>query len=201
METTRTFKIIISGNGNVGKTTFIKRHLTGGFERRYVATLGVEVHPLKFRTNYGTICFNLWDTAGQERFGGLREGYYFEADGVMLLFSVMDMQSYRDVGKWDDLVHNSVGNIPTVLCGNKVDCRDRVVKPRQINYHRINNLPYCDISAKSNYNFDRPFLLLARKLTGHYDLVFIENEPINEPEVNVDQLQIRAYEQELSCVR
>lgn len=39
------------------------------------ATLGVEVHPLTFHTNRGTIVFNVWDTAGQEKFGGLRDGY------------------------------------------------------------------------------------------------------------------------------
>ncbi len=41
-----------------------------------VATIGVEVHPMTFSTNYGVIQFNVWDTAGQEKFGGLRDGYY-----------------------------------------------------------------------------------------------------------------------------
>lgn len=40
-----------------------------------IATLGVEVHPLQFHTNFGAIVFNTWDTAGQEKFGGLRDGY------------------------------------------------------------------------------------------------------------------------------
>ena len=39
------FKLILVGDGGVGKTTFVKRHLTGEFEKKYVATLGVEVHP------------------------------------------------------------------------------------------------------------------------------------------------------------
>jgi GTP-binding nuclear protein Ran len=41
----------------------------------FLATLGVEVHPLRFYTNRGEIIFNVWDTAGQEKFGGLRDGY------------------------------------------------------------------------------------------------------------------------------
>lgn len=69
------FKLILVGDGGVGKTTFVRRHLTGEFEKRYVATLGVEVHPLLFHTNRGQIKFNVWDTAGQEKFGGLRDGY------------------------------------------------------------------------------------------------------------------------------
>ena len=70
-----TFKLVLVGDGGVGKTTFVKRHLTGEFEKKYVATLGVEVHPLEFHTNHGRIKFNVWDTAGQEKFGGLRDGY------------------------------------------------------------------------------------------------------------------------------
>ena len=42
------------------------------------ATLGVEVHPLKFHTNRGEMVFNVWDTAGQEKYGGLRDGYYIQ---------------------------------------------------------------------------------------------------------------------------
>jgi GTPase SAR1 family protein len=60
------FKLILVGDGGVGKTTFVKRHLTGEFEKKYVATLGVEVHPLQFHTNRGPIKFNVWDTAGHE---------------------------------------------------------------------------------------------------------------------------------------
>ena len=74
-EAQHTFKLVLVGDGGVGKTTFVKRHLTGEFEKKYIATIGVEVHPLTFHTNAGLICFNVWDTAGQEKFGGLRDGY------------------------------------------------------------------------------------------------------------------------------
>jgi GTP-binding nuclear protein Ran len=61
------FKIVLVGDGATGKTTYVKRHLTGEFERKYVATLGVEVHPIPFWTNHGKTLVNVWDTAGQVR--------------------------------------------------------------------------------------------------------------------------------------
>ena len=50
--------------------------LQGEFEKKYIATVGVEVHPLQFHTNRGALQFNVWDTAGQEKFGGLRDGLF-----------------------------------------------------------------------------------------------------------------------------
>ena len=57
--------------------------------------------------------------------------------------------------------------IPIVLVGNKVDVQDRQVKPKQIVFHRRKNLQYYDVSAKSNYNFEKPFLYLIRKVSGY----------------------------------
>ncbi len=89
-------------------------------------------------------------------------------------------------------------NVPIVLVGNKVDMKDRKVKARMINFHRKKNLAYYDISAKSNYNFDKPFLYLARKLTRIADLVFTEAPAYLPPEVTISQEQLQQQEQELA---
>lgn len=68
-------------------------------------------------------------------------------------------------------------NIPIVLCGNKVDVKERKVKAKTITFHRKKNLQYYDISAKSNYNFEKPFLWLARKLVGNPQLVRAHTPP------------------------
>ena len=63
--------------------------------------------------------------------------------------------------------HRVCENIPIVLCGNKVDVKNRQVKAKQVTFHRKKNLQYYEISAKSNYNFEKPFLYLAKKLAGY----------------------------------
>ena len=72
------------------------------------------------------------------------------------------------------------------------------VKAKQITFHRKKNLQYYDISAKSNYNFEKPFLWLARKLVGDPNLTFVESPALAPPEVVLDQNVVSAYERELA---
>ena len=193
------FKLILVGDGGVGKTTFVKRHLTGEFEKKYVATLGVEVHPLGFHTNRGPIKFNVWDTAGQEKFGGLRDGYYIQGQCDIIMFDVTSRITYKNVPNWHRDLTRVCENIPIVLCGNKVEIKDRKVKAKQITFHRKKNLQYYDISAKSNYNFEKPFLWLARKLAGDNALSFVEAPALQPPEFQFDENLKNQYEQELQA--
>lgn len=66
-------------------------------------------------------------------------------------------------------------SVPVVVCGNKVDVKNRQVKPKQVTFHRKNNLQYYEISAKSNYNFEKPFLYIARKLAGYLPHSFVRS--------------------------
>jgi GTP-binding nuclear protein Ran len=81
--------MLLVGDGGTGKTTFVKRHVTGEFQKRYLrtppctvppqppppllivpssaATNGVDVFPMTFSTTRGVILFQVWDTAGQEK--------------------------------------------------------------------------------------------------------------------------------------
>ncbi|XP_068140765.1 GTP-binding nuclear protein Ran-like [Drosophila tropicalis] len=193
-----TFKCVLVGDGGTGKTAFVKRHISGEFEKKYVATVGVEVHPLTFTTNRGTICFNVWDTAGQEKFGGLRDGYYIQAQCAIILFDVTSRVTYKNVPHWHRDLVRMCTDLPIVLCGNKVDIKDRKVKGKNIVFHRKKNLQYYDISAKSNYNFEKPFLWLARTLVGDRNLEFVAMPALLPPEVHIDHVWAQNMERELA---
>ncbi|PMB65664.1 GTP-binding nuclear protein GSP1/Ran [Beauveria bassiana] len=206
---TPTFKLVLVGDGGTGKTTFVKRHLTGEFEKKYLATLGVEVHPLGFSTNFGQIQFDVWDTAGQEKFGGLRDGYYINGQCGIIMFDVTSRITYKNVPNWHRDLVRVCENIPIVLCGNKVDVKERKVKAKTITFHRKKNLQYYDISAKSNYNFEKPFLWLARKLVGNPQLVrnpvhiaideeFVAAPALAPPTAQVDKDLLAKYEEEMN---
>ena len=110
---------------------------------------------MDFSTQHGKIVFNVWDTAGQEKYAGLRDGYYIQADCAIIMFDVTSRISYKSVPNWHRDLVRVCENIPIVLVGNKVDVKDRKVKAKMINFHRKKNLAYYDISAKSNYNFEK----------------------------------------------
>ena len=191
------FKLVLVGDGGVGKTTFVKRHLTGEFEKKYIATLGVEVHPMPFFTSHGKILFNVWDTAGQEKLGGLRDGYYIGGNCGIIMFDVCSRITYSNVPKWFKDLTRVCENIPIVLVGNKVDVKDRKVKAKQITFHRKKNLQYYDISAKSNYQFEKPFVWLLRRLVNDPNLTLAEAPILAPSEIALDEDFKRGLEAEV----
>jgi GTP-binding nuclear protein Ran len=165
----------------------------------HIATLGVEVYPLVFHTNFGAIQYNVWDTAGQEKFGGLRDGYYINGQCAIIMFDVTSRITYRSVPNWHRDLTRVCDNIPVVLCGNKVDVKDRKVKAKQITFHRKKNLQYFEISAKVNYNFEKPFIWLAKKLSGNNNVQFVEAPALKPPEATIDMNDMARYQQEIDA--
>ncbi|GFP88587.1 GTP-binding nuclear protein Ran-2, partial [Phtheirospermum japonicum] len=97
-------------------------------------TISVEVHPLDFTTNYGKIRFYCWDTAGQEKFGGLRDVYYIRGNCAIIMFDVTARVTYKNVPTWYRDLCRVCDNIPIVLCGNKIDIKNRQMKAKQVTF-------------------------------------------------------------------
>ena len=69
---------------------------------------------------------------------------------------------------------------------DKFDIKHRS-QAKAILFYRKKNLQYYDISAKSNYNFEKPFLWLARKLVADPNLEFVAMPAFLPPEVKMDK--------------
>lgn len=111
------------------------------------------------------------------------------------MFDVCSRITYSNVPKWYKDLTRVCEAIPIVLVGNKVDVKDRKVKAKQITFHRKKNLQYYDISAKSNYQFEKPFVWLLRRLVDP-NLVLSEAPILAPSEVEIDDAHRRAIEQE-----
>ena len=113
------------------------------------------------------------------------------------MFDVTSRVTYKNAPNWHRDLIRVCDQIPIVLVGNKVDIKDRKVKAKSITFHRKKNLQYYDISAKSNYNFEKPFLYLARKLIGDPNLEFQAMPALAPPEVTIDAETLLRYEKDL----
>ena len=77
--TAGTIKVIVVGNGAVGKTSMIQRFCKGGFGNDYIKTLGVDfIEKPDYRVDSidDAVTMNVWDTAGQEEYDAVTAQYY-----------------------------------------------------------------------------------------------------------------------------
>jgi GTP-binding nuclear protein Ran len=112
------------------------------------------------------------------------------------MFDVCSRITYTNVPKWYKDLTRVCESIPIVLVGNKVDVKDRKVKGKQITFHRKKNLQYYDISAKSNYQYDKPFVWLLRRLVNDGNLQLVEAPVLAPAELVIDPSQIKEIEDE-----
>ena len=168
-----TFKVILVGDGGVGKSSLVGRHHNGDFDKRYIKTLGVDVTPLRFHTNYGEMIINIWDCAGDPQFQGLGDGYYIQAEGAIFAFSLDSRSSMNNVNHWISKVDKVIKGLPSTIVGLKFDAPREVSSAEFAAKFSKTAMALYEISSKTSYNFEKPFLSLLRKMSHHEDLVFV----------------------------
>ena len=169
------FKVLIVGSKGVGKTAFIKRTITGEYQEKYIPTKDIEILRFTFFTTFGPIKFHSWEPPiREEASDALEEPCYIGIDCAIIMFDVTSMTSYKDVPKWYDKIMKINEKMPVIIVGNKVDSENREVKTRQIQFHRKVNSHYYDLSVKTDYQLERPFLYLMRKLMNQPSLKLVE---------------------------
>lgn len=159
-------KVVLVGDGGVGKTSFIKRYTTGEYLKTYVPTLGVKVVGLsdeEHGVGDARSVVAVWDTAGQEKFSGLKEGYYVGASYAMVMFDLANKRSFKSVPGWISKIYEMCGEIPIVICGNKADLPDRQVSSEVIDdFMKMtkSNVSYQEMSVKDNHGISEPLRFL-----------------------------------------
>lgn len=189
-------KIVILGDGGVGKTTYIKRFLTGEFIKSYDPTIGTQIDALPFTTSDGKVVLEIWDCAGQEKYSGLGDGYYISADAAIIMIDLTRRITLVSAVHWYVKLMKMKPKIPIVFVGNKSDSAYVQLSPKFVqDYLSGKNIPdsqYYTISAKSNYNHEKPFLHLLSKLMKNDSLSFVEGSPTLPPEIKIDELPLDA---------
>ena len=118
-------KIIVIGNGKVGKSTLALKFVKNIFTTEYKQTLGVDFLNIKkyIKKKDQTIDFYIWDTAGQDHFNAITRRYYRGADACLIVFAINDKDSFIQVKSWHKKMKNECGDIPTALVMSKIDLK------------------------------------------------------------------------------
>ncbi|MFX1314013.1 MAG: Rab family GTPase [Promethearchaeota archaeon] len=161
------FKVLVCGEGGAGKTSLLRRYVDGFFDEGTIMTIGVEffIKEVKFDDYHCSL--QLWDLGGQKRFRYLLENYVMGARGALLLFDLTKMPKIGDILEWVNIARLHDINLPIVLVGAKNDLEDIIAVDDESALHiknAFNMINYIKTSAKSGFNVDKPFEILAKKL-------------------------------------
>ncbi|RDE14998.1 MAG: hypothetical protein C4K48_05225 [Candidatus Thorarchaeota archaeon] len=165
------FKIVVLGEGAVGKTAIVTRFSHGFFRTDYKTTIGSQfavknVEIVKSEREKVTVKLQIWDVAGQSRFQILRPMYYRGSSGGILVYDVTRRRTFIVLQEWLEELHKALGkDIPLILVANKTDLPDRVVEPSEgREFADSRSMPYVESSAKTGEGIIDIFEQLARVL-------------------------------------
>eukprot|EP00730_Choanoeca_flexa_P017603 TRINITY_DN8498_c0_g1_i2.p1 TRINITY_DN8498_c0_g1~~TRINITY_DN8498_c0_g1_i2.p1 ORF type:complete len:224 (+),score=54.96 TRINITY_DN8498_c0_g1_i2:43-714(+) len=156
-------KVLIVGNGAVGKSSMIQRYCKGIFTEAYKKTIGVDFLEKKLQSGNEDLRLMIWDTAGQEEFDSMTKAYYRDAEACVVAFSTIDRASFDAVTSWIKKVEDEVGSIPMVLIQNKIDLIDQAAMSKEEAEALAESvqLKFYRTSVQENYNVDEVFKYLA----------------------------------------
>ena len=127
------YRIIILGNTMVGKTTLFKKLTSENYEEKNLSTIGVDKKTLNLNIDIKKgekninrdFSLSIVDTAGQERYKSIIKGYYRGANGILLMYDITDLESFKSIENWvksiEDNINPKEEKFIIFLIGNKLD--------------------------------------------------------------------------------
>ncbi len=180
-------KVILIGDGAVGKTSIRERYLGHGFSTQYLTTIGADFASKRDTIGAKKIRFQIWDLAGQPRFEVVRTLYYGGAKAAFFVCDVSKPTSIMNISNWiNELWKNSGhGPVPFVILGNKSDLKELGIKcvsdedlqniaagitsltQKDFNF----GITYLPTSAKTGLNIAKAFKELAIQAIFHREFL------------------------------
>ncbi|UCG68685.1 MAG: GTP-binding protein [Thermoplasmata archaeon] len=164
-------KIILLGDGAVGKTSLIKRFVIDKFDDKYILSIGTKVtgKTIKIEREQDLINlkFQIWDILGQKGFTKLHQSSFRGTDGVILVADITRKKTLLSLATyWIPKVHHLVGNVPFIILANKYDLKDDAefgeeeLKKFSAKY----NASYYFTSAKNGENVHKAFFRIGHRM-------------------------------------
>lgn len=164
------YKVVLLGEGRVGKTSILLRFVENSYIEGRPSTLTasyLEKHVIVDDKREAQL--SIWDTAGQERFHSLGPIYYRDAKGAILVYDITDESTFDRVKSWTKELRKMVGDntkICITIVGNKIDLERRRVVSQQsaTKYAESVGATFFEVSAKTGRGVENVFEELTKVL-------------------------------------
>ncbi len=121
------YKLILGGDGGVGKTSMVHRFVENDFQTDYKSTIGTSImkKECEFDGLSSKVRLIIWDLAGQAQFKRVRQTYLVNAEAGFLVYDITRRETFENISKWiEEILPSGKGSIKIVLVGNKSDLED-----------------------------------------------------------------------------
>lgn len=170
------FKIILVGDSGVGKTSLMRRYTDNIYIKEgRASTIGVDFKIKTIAIDGKRVKLQIWDTAGQERFKAIVAHYYRGAHGIMIVFDMLNKETFRHMQDWmAELAKRDVPPTTQIkILGNKIDSKDQIQVSREevaefLKMYKIPPENFCEVSAQDDVNVEESFVSLTKSLIETY---------------------------------
>jgi DnaJ homolog subfamily C member 27 len=148
-------KVITIGDEGVGKSCIIKRYCEERFIPKYICTIGIDYGVKRVLVDGRETRVNFWDLAGGNEFAEIRNEFYKDAQGMLLVFDVTNARSFAQLEMWcKESVKCGAKDVVTIVCANKVDlAKQRIISEAEgRKWATSKGFGYYDVSASSGLN-------------------------------------------------
>lgn len=163
-----TFKVIVFGDANVGKTTLTHRLEFNTFKTNMKKTIGVQFLSKSLFVNNISITLQVWDFSGEKRFKAFFPMWLSGARGGIFMYDITNYKSLDHMGDWLNIVYQRFNPevFPIVLVGGKSDLisQRQVFKETGREMARTNKLKFIECSSKTGDNVLQIFQELTEKI-------------------------------------
>jgi small GTP-binding protein len=151
-------KVILAGDGTVGKSCLLRRYVLNEFVEKHNMTIGMDSHTKLTRVpGLGPVKIHTWDLAGQPQWSVVRESFYLGSHAMALVFDISNLETIKHLPDWVSECRSKAPGIPVLVVGNKVDLPYRVPTNKIAKWARENNYGYIETSPKTGYNVEAMF--------------------------------------------
>jgi len=160
-------KVVIIGEAGVGKTSLVKKFISGHFSQDYRASIGTNLYVKNLLLKSGDkVSIQVWDIAGQEKWIKMRHMYYRGTHGALIVGDLTRKNTFEQLADfWIPDLEKYCGEIPKILVVNKVDL-DSIISNKYLEQlaQTINVKATIFTSAKNGQNVENAFHIIAEAI-------------------------------------